>query len=73
MKAYWGVEVQLLAFLTSILDVKVSDQLHAPSALPPEKIHCTGNWVSPRAALDAVVRKKIPSPYCESNPQPSRL
>jgi hypothetical protein len=36
MKTYWGVEVQLHAFLTSALE-EVSGQLHAPAALPPVK------------------------------------
>jgi hypothetical protein len=28
-----------------------------------------GGWVDPRAALDAVVKRKIPSPRRESNPR----
>jgi hypothetical protein len=31
--------------------------------------HCTGNWVGPRAVLDTVVKRKIPSPRRESNPR----
>jgi hypothetical protein len=27
-----------------------------------------GSWVGPRAVLDAVVKRKIPSPRRESNP-----
>jgi hypothetical protein len=38
MKAYWEMEVQRHAFLTSALD-EVSGQLHAPAALPPGKEH----------------------------------
>jgi hypothetical protein len=30
--------------------------------------HWIGGWVGPRAVLDAVVKKKIPSPCRESNP-----
>jgi hypothetical protein len=30
--------------------------------------HWIGGWVGPRAALDAVVKRKIPSPRQESNP-----
>jgi hypothetical protein len=30
--------------------------------------HWIGGWVSPRAVLDAVVRRKIPNPRRESNP-----
>jgi hypothetical protein len=37
-----------------------------------------GGWVSPRASLDAVVRRKIPSPYWDlksqsSSPKPSAI
>jgi len=35
MKAYWGVEVELHAFLSSALDQ--SGQLHAPAVLFPGK------------------------------------
>jgi len=35
MKAYWGVEVQLEAFLISALDG--GGQLHTPAALPRER------------------------------------
>jgi hypothetical protein len=28
-----------------------------------------GGWVGPRAVLDAVVKRKIPSPHGESNPR----
>jgi hypothetical protein len=31
--------------------------------------HWIGGWVGPRAVLDAVVKKKIPSPRRESNPR----
>jgi hypothetical protein len=35
--------------------------------------HWVGGWVSPRAGLAAVVKKKIPSPCRDSNPiQPTR-
>jgi hypothetical protein len=50
----------------------VSGQLHAPAALPPRKsppsTHWIGDWVGPRTILDAVVKRKIPSPRWESNP-----
>jgi hypothetical protein len=39
---------------------------------PREKalaIHWIGGWVGPRAVLDAVVKRKIPSPRRESNPR----
>jgi hypothetical protein len=51
----------------------VSGQLHAPAALPPGKehsgTHWIGGWVGPRAILDAVVKRKIPSPRRDSNPR----
>jgi hypothetical protein len=51
----------------------VSGQLHAPAALPSEKEslvpHCLGDWVGPRAVLDWVVKRKIPSPRRESKPR----
>jgi len=50
----------------------VSGQLHAPAALPPGKKHRThyiGGWVGPRASLDTVSKRKIPSPCWESNPE----
>jgi hypothetical protein len=45
-----------------------------PQPLYPQErtpgIHWIGGWVSPRAGLDAGVRRKIPSPYRDSNPPP---
>jgi hypothetical protein len=50
--------------------MEVSDQLHAPAALPPGKqLLVAGGWVGPRAVLDAVVKRKIPSLRRESNPR----
>jgi hypothetical protein len=53
--------------------MEVSDQLHAPAALPPREraadTHWIGGWVGPRAVLDPVVKRKIPSPRRESNPK----
>jgi sulfatase maturation enzyme AslB (radical SAM superfamily) len=31
--------------------------------------HWIGGWVGPRAVLDAVMKRKIPSPRRESNPR----
>jgi hypothetical protein len=31
--------------------------------------HWIGGWVGPRAVLEAVVKRKIPSPHRESNPR----
>jgi hypothetical protein len=46
--------------------MEVSGQLHAPAALSPGKdtigTHWIGGWVGPTALLDAVVKRKIPSP-----------
>jgi hypothetical protein len=50
--------------------MEVSDQLHAPAALPRERdpgTLCIGGWVGPRAVLDVVVKRKIPSLRRESN------
>jgi hypothetical protein len=51
--------------------MEVTGQFHAPAALPQEK----SLWYpldrrlgGPRAVLDAVVKRKIPSPRRESNP-----
>jgi hypothetical protein len=33
------------------------------------RTHWIGGWVGPRAVLDAVVKRKIPSPRRESNPK----
>jgi hypothetical protein len=53
--------------------MEVSGQLHAPAALPPKErapgTHWIGGWVCLRAVLDAVVKRKIPSPRRESNPK----
>jgi hypothetical protein len=52
--------------------MEVSDQLHAPAALPSTKepvTHWIGGWVGPRAVLDTVVKRKIPSLRRESNPR----
>jgi hypothetical protein len=43
----------------------VSGQLHAPAALLPG----IGDWVGPRAVLDAVVKKQFPDSRRESNPR----
>jgi hypothetical protein len=52
--------------------MEVSGQLHASAALPSGKdpgIHWIGGWMGPRAVLDEVVKRKIPSPRRESNPR----
>jgi hypothetical protein len=51
--------------------MEVSGQLHAAATLPPRErdpgTHWIGGWVGPRAVLDAVVNRKIPSPRPESS------
>jgi hypothetical protein len=50
--------------------MEVSGQLHAPAALPQGKspwYPLDRRWVDPRAVVDAVVKRKIPSPRRESN------
>jgi hypothetical protein len=53
--------------------MEVSGQLHVPAALPPRErdpgTHWIGERVGPRAALDAVVKRKIPSPRRDSDPR----
>jgi hypothetical protein len=53
--------------------MEVSGQLHAPVTLPPKEgepgTHWIRGWVGPRAVLDAVVKRKIPSPRRELNPR----
>jgi hypothetical protein len=50
----------------------VSGQVHAPAAIPrwrdPPRTHWIGGWMGPRAGLDTVAKRKIPSPCRESNP-----
>jgi hypothetical protein len=70
MKAYWGVEVQLHAFLISALDGGEWSVSRLRRFTPTERTPGAlwiGVWVGPRASLDAVVRRKILSPYWDSN------
>jgi hypothetical protein len=77
-------KVKLSLYLTKHHDMKryrVSGGIasHPGHFTPREKAlgtHWIGGWVGPRAVLDAVVRRKIPSPHQESNPrtpQPSTI
>jgi hypothetical protein len=47
--------------------VEVRGQFHAPAALPPGKaplvLIVRGGWVDPRAGLQEVAKRKIPSSY----------
>jgi len=62
MWAYWGVEVQIHAFLTSALDGGEWSAFR-PGRFTSSEIargtHWIGGWVGPRAVLDAVVKIKI--------------
>jgi len=50
--------------------MEVSSQLHALTALPQGKSPCypLGRRMGVRASLDVVVKRKIPSPWQDSNP-----
>jgi hypothetical protein len=65
MKAYWGSgDVALQAFLTSALDGG-EWSASGPGHFNPRERASDTHWirgcVSPRACLDAVVKRKIPS------------
>jgi hypothetical protein len=58
--------------LTSVLDGGEWSASHPGRFTPRERAfntHWIGGWVGSRAVLDAVVRRKIPSPRRESNPR----
>jgi hypothetical protein len=63
MKAYWRNGLHWM---------EVGGQLRALAALPSGKepqYPLDRGLVDPRAILDAVVKRKIPSPWQESNPR----
>jgi hypothetical protein len=72
MKAYWEVEVYLHSFFELGTRwrwvVNFTPRLLYPRGRGPGT-HWIGGWVGPRAVLDAVVKRKIPSPRRESNPR----
>jgi hypothetical protein len=75
MKSYWGVEVQFHVFLTSALDGCEWSASRAGRFTPKERdpgTHWVGGWVDSSAGLDAVVKRKIPSPCRDSNLRSSR-
>jgi hypothetical protein len=71
MRTYWGVKVQLHAFLNSALDG--DEWTSRPGLFTPRErapgTHWIGGWVGPRAVLDTVVKRKIPTSRRESNPR----
>jgi hypothetical protein len=84
MKAYWGsghtggVDIMgewryiSTQSLTSTLDGGEWSASHPSHFTPRERapgIHWIGGWVGPRAVLDMVVKRKIPSAPWESNPR----
>jgi hypothetical protein len=72
MKAYWGSEGKLHALLTSALDGGEWSASRTGRFTPRERApgtHWIGGRVGPRAVLDAVVNRKIPSPHPETNPR----
>jgi hypothetical protein len=58
-------------FLTSTLDGDEWSASRTGRFTPRERVpgtHWIGGWVGPRAVLDAVLKRKIPSPHRKSNP-----
>jgi hypothetical protein len=58
--------------LTSALDGGEWSASHPGRFTPRERTrgtHWIGGWVGPRAVLDAVVKRKLPSPRLELNPR----
>jgi hypothetical protein len=58
--------------LTSALDGGEWSASRPGRFTPKERapgIHWIGGWVGPRAVLDTVVKREIPSPRRESNPR----
>jgi hypothetical protein len=69
MEAYWGSDTHSL---TSALDGGELSASRHGSFTPRKRApgtHWIGGWVGSRAFLDAVVKRKIPSPRRESNPR----
>jgi hypothetical protein len=71
MKAYWG-KYSSTHSLTSALDGGEWSASHPSCFIPRERApgtHWIGGWVGPRAILDMVVKRKIPSLHQKSNPR----
>jgi hypothetical protein len=72
MKAYWGVRYSSTHSLTSALDGGEWSASRHNRFTPRERApgtHWIGGWVGPRTVLDAVMKRKIPSPRRESKPR----
>jgi hypothetical protein len=73
MKAHWGEWIYSSTnSFTSTLDGDVWPASRPGRFTPKETApctHCIGGWVGTRIVLDAVVKRKIPSPRRESNPR----
>jgi hypothetical protein len=71
MKTYWGCG----GVIPRILDLGTRRECSASRPgrfIPRERApgtHWIGGWVGPRAVLDTVVKRKIPSLFRESNPR----
>jgi hypothetical protein len=69
MKMYWGVEVLRYTFSASALGGEWWES--RPGCFTPVErtpgIHWIGGWVGSTAILEAVEKRKIPSPRRESN------
>jgi hypothetical protein len=71
MKAHWGDEVKLQAFLISALDGREWLASRPSRFTLTERApgtHWIEDLVGPRAGLDATEKRKIPSPRREWNP-----
>jgi hypothetical protein len=71
LKTYAGVGIQLDASLTLESDESEWSASRLGRFTPRWRApvtHWIGGWVDPRAGLEAVVRRKISSPYRDSNP-----
>jgi hypothetical protein len=71
MKTYWGSGGIAPRILDSALDGGEWSASRPGRFTPMGRApgtHWIGGWVGPRAGLDAVVKRKIPSPCQDSNP-----
>jgi hypothetical protein len=70
MKAYWEWRYSSTRSLTSAPDGSEWSASRPGRFTPRERApgtHCIGRRLGPRAVLDAMVKRKIPSPRRESN------